>query len=102
MILTILEAQLPPGGAESLQGAYAAAGAEALPPGLVRTELPRDARDATRWRIQTWWASRDALEAMRSAGTPAGVRMFRAAGAEPTLSLFEVVDGLPRPTATRR
>jgi hypothetical protein len=60
--------------------------------------LQQDDREATRWRIQTWWASRDALEAMRGAGTPAGVLMFRAAGAEPALSIFEVVDGLPRPT----
>jgi heme-degrading monooxygenase HmoA len=97
MILTVLEAQVPAEGAEALRAAYAAAGAEALPPGLVRTELLHDARDAGRWRIQTWWASREALDAMRSAGTPAGVLMFRAAGAEPTLSIFEVVDGLPRP-----
>jgi hypothetical protein len=33
---------------------------------------------------------------MRSAGTPAGILMFRAAGAEPTLSVFEIVDALPR------
>ena len=98
MILTVLEAQVPPGGAEALQAAYAAAGAGPLPPGLVRTELLRDAREAARWRIQTWWASREALEAMRGAGTPAGVLMFRAAGAEPALSIFDVVDGLPRPT----
>ncbi|AHG92801.1 Antibiotic biosynthesis monooxygenase (plasmid) [Gemmatirosa kalamazoonensis] len=98
MILTVLEAQLPSGGAEALQAAYAAAGTGPLPPGLVRTELVRDVRDAARWRIQTWWASREALDAMRGTGTPAGVVMFRAAGAEPALSIFEVVDGLPRPT----
>ena len=97
MILTVLEAQVSAGGAEALRAAYAAAGTEPLPPGLVRTELLHDAREAARWRIQTWWASREALEAMRGAGTPAGVLMFRAAGAEPALSIFEVVDGLPRP-----
>lgn len=103
MILTILEAELSAGAEPALQAAYAAAGAEPLPPGLVRTELLRDARAAARWRIQTWWASRDALEAMRRAGTPAGVRMFRAAGAEPTLAIFEVVDALPRgPAAADR
>lgn len=96
MILTVLEAQVPDGGAAALREAYAAAGAAALPPGLVRTELLRDVREAARWRIQTWWTSREALDAMRGAGTPAGVLMFRAAGAEPTLSVFEVVDGLPR------
>jgi heme-degrading monooxygenase HmoA len=95
MVLTVLEAQLTPGQEAALQAAYAAAAAE-LPPGLVRSELLRDAREVTRWRIQTWWASRAALDAMRSAGTPAGVLMFRAAGAEPALTIYEVVDALPR------
>jgi heme-degrading monooxygenase HmoA len=99
MILTVLEAQVPADGAEALQAAYASAGAQPLPPGLVRTELLRDVREVRRWRIQTWWASREALDTMRGAGTPAGVLMFRAAGAEPALSVFEVVDGLPRPAA---
>ena len=95
MVLTVLEAHVPPGQEAGLQAAYAAAAA-ALPAGLVRSELLRDARDATRWRIQTWWASREALDAMRSAGTPAGVLMFRAAGAEPTLAIFDVLLTLPR------
>ena len=94
MVLTVLEAQLTPGQEAALQAAYAAAAAEL--PGLVRSELLRDAREVTRWRIQTWWASRAALDAMRSAGTPAGVLMFRAAGAEPALTIYEVVDALPR------
>lgn len=94
MVLTILEAQLRPGQESALQAAYAAVGGE-LPTGLVRSELLRDAHDATRWRIQTVWTSREALDAMRSAGTPAGVLMFRAAGAEPSLSVFDVVDAIP-------
>jgi heme-degrading monooxygenase HmoA len=98
MVLTVLEAQVAPDQAPALQAAYTAAGNGALPPGLVHTELVRDLRDPGRWRIQTWWTSREALEAMRSAGTPAGVLMFRAAGAEPTLSVFEIVDALPRAT----
>jgi hypothetical protein len=33
---------------------------------------------------------------MRAAvGTPAGILMFRAAGAEPTIGVFEIVDALP-------
>ena len=96
MILTILEANLEPGRESDLEAAYAAAvSSEDRPPGLVRSELVRDAQDATRWRIQTWWQSREALAAMRIAGTPAGILMFRAAGAEPKTSIFEVVDDLP-------
>ena len=96
MILTILEANLEPGRESDLEAAYAAAVSSGdRPPGLVRSELVRDAQDATRWRIQTWWQSREALAAMRSAGTPAGILMVRAAGAEPKTSIFEVVDDLP-------
>lgn len=96
MVLTILEANVRLGQEAALQAAYQAAAAADLPAGLVRTELLRDVREPARWRIQTWWASRDALDAMRSAGTPAGVLMFRAAGAEPTLSIFDVVNTIPR------
>jgi heme-degrading monooxygenase HmoA len=97
MILTVLEARVPAGGDLALQEAYRSAGQRALPAGLVQSQLLRDARDATRWRIQSWWSSREALEAMRSQGTPGGVLMFRAAGAEPELSIFEVMAGLPAP-----
>lgn len=90
MILTVLEARLPADCAQALSSAFHTATRQALPPGLMRTQLVRDARDPLRWRIQTWWASQGALEAMRGAGTPAGVLMFRAAGAEPELSIFEV------------
>jgi len=97
MIVTILEANVPPDRAPALQAAYRAAGDKPLPPGLVRTELLRDDRDGDRWRIQTWWASREALESMRAAvATPAGILMFRAAGAEPAIGVFEIVDALPR------
>ena len=98
MILTVLEARVAPGQEGALQDAYAAAPG-ALPPGLVRSELVRDVRDPTRWRIQTWWTSREALDAMRSAGTPAGVLMFRAAGTEAVLSIFEAVGTVPRTPA---
>ena len=97
MIVTILEANVEPGRESDLEAAYAAAVSSGnRPPGLVRSELVRDSQDATRWRIQTWWQNREALVAMRSTGTPpAGILMFRSAGAEPKTSIFEVVDDLP-------
>jgi quinol monooxygenase YgiN len=97
MVLTVLEAHVPLGQEAALQAAYDAAAAGPLPSGLVRSELVRDSRDATRWRIQTWWADRAALEAMRSQGTPAGVLMFRAAGVEPALAIFDIVGRIPAP-----
>jgi quinol monooxygenase YgiN len=91
MLVTVLEAHVPAGREDDLLAAFAAAGRTALPTGLVRSALLRDTRDPARWRIETVWTSREALDAMRSAGTPAGVLMFRAAGAEPQLSVFEAV-----------
>lgn len=95
MIVTVLEGHVPAGREAALQDAYQSASAE-LPPGLVHSELLRDARDPARWFIQSWWESREVLDAMRSAGTPAGILMFRAAGSEPTLDVFELVDAIPR------
>ena len=96
MVLTILEATLESGRESDLETAYAAAASSGnRPPGLVRSELLRDVQDPSRWRIQTWWQNRQALEAMRGTGTPAGILMFRSAGAEPALSIFDVVDDLP-------
>lgn len=94
MLLTILEASILPGQEMPLQAAFDAAAKRQRPPGLARSELLRDSRDPTRWRIQTLWASRAALDAMRGAGTPEGVLIFRAAGAEPALSVFDVVHTL--------
>ena len=39
MIMTVLEAQVPPDHTPALLDAYTAAGDKPLPPGLVRTEL---------------------------------------------------------------
>jgi len=97
MVITILEATVQPDRAADLQAAFRSAAAD-IPSGLVRSLLICSAADATRWRIETLWTSRDALAAMRQAGTPAGVLMFRAAGAEPTLSLYDVHATIEAPT----
>ena len=90
MVLTVLEAHVSLDRADDLQAAYIAA-REKLPPGLIRSNLLRDTADPQLWRIQSLWESREALDAMRSAGTPGGVLMFRSAGAEPTLTVFSVI-----------
>lgn len=60
-----------------------------VPDGLLRTELLRGT--AGDWRIQTLWASREALDAMRaSAEPPAAPTLFRSVGAEPQLTILEV------------
>lgn len=94
-VLTVLTAQVALERHADLRDAYRALVEDARPPGLVRSMLVRDASSGTAWRIETLWESREALAAMRSTGTPGGILVFRAAGAEPTLALLEVVDELP-------
>ncbi|MEY9969131.1 hypothetical protein ABIA33_007218 [Streptacidiphilus sp. MAP12-16] len=66
--------------------------ARPLPDGLVRTEL-LSGPDG-RWRIQTLWRDRAALDAMRaSLDGPAAPKLFRDAGADPELALFDVAAG---------
>ena len=97
VVVTILEAQVAPERVHRLRAAYSEAAAGPFPPGLVSSSLQRSADDATVWRIQTHWASRDHLMRMRTAGKPRGVEMFEAADAVPSLSVFEVVDELAPP-----
>ncbi|GAA4779323.1 hypothetical protein GCM10023329_30600 [Streptomyces sanyensis] len=69
--------------------AYRALVGGPLPDGVLRTEL-LSGRDG-RWRIQTLWRDRAALEAMRRGPEgPAAPRLFREVGAEPELALFDV------------
>jgi hypothetical protein len=98
MVLTVLEATVALDRAADLQTAFSDAATQA-PPGLVRSHLVTAVADPTRWRIETLWASREVLTAMRQAGTPAGVLMFRAAGAEPTLSVYDVAATIEPPPA---
>ena len=89
--MTILEARVTSDKWAALEQAFRA-GTEQMPPQLLQTFLIHSAADSTLWRIVSVWRSREALEEMRrSTETPGGVLMFRAAGAEPVLSVFDVV-----------
>ncbi len=92
MVMTILEGQVAPEKWPALEWAYHE-GIKQLDAGIIQTFLLHSSADSASWRIVTVWASREALNAMRqSGGTPRGVQMFRAANAEPALSVFDVVD----------
>lgn len=89
--MTILEAHVAPENAAVLEQTFKQETGR-LDAGIVQTFLLHASHDPTLWRIATVWSSRQALAAMRQSGeTPRGVVMFRAAGAEPALSIFEVV-----------
>lgn len=89
MVVTMLEAAVDSENAQHLMQAFGGATAE-LPPFIVETFLLH-AVDSDVWRVVTVWRSSEDLDAYRaSVETPEGVRMFRAAGAEPALTIFDV------------
>ncbi len=97
MVMTILEAHVAADRWAALKQAYKAGAERGLPPQMVpqmvQTFLVQGTADLTLWRGISIWRNREALdEYRRSVTTPGGVLMFRAAGAEPTLSIFEVID----------
>jgi hypothetical protein len=99
LVVTVLEARVAPERAADLQAAYAEAASGPFPLGLVQSILLRHSSDPTQWRIETTWQSHDALAAMRGAGKPRGLQIFEAAGAVPSLSVFDAIAGLNPPTS---
>ena len=98
MVLTVLEAHVEPERERVLTAAYRQAGQDSFPPGLLRSTLMQSTTDRTLWRIETLWQSGEALAAMRVAGTPRGIQIFRAAGAAPSVTILEVVEVLSPPS----
>jgi quinol monooxygenase YgiN len=92
MVLTQLEARVAPEQWEVLKQSYHNTTRQ-VPSTIYQTYLVQDGTDKELWRILTVWHSHQALQEYRaSVDTPAGVLMFREAGAEPTLSIFDVID----------
>ena len=85
--MSILEADMPADKASKLEANYAE-GTKQLDPGIVQTFL---IKNGNKCKIITLWESKEALFAMKSKGTPKGVLMFRYAGVEPTLLVYDVV-----------
>lgn len=94
MIVTMLEARVKPEQQQALLDAYHDLGD---PPPIVVESFLLSATDSDIWRLVTVFTSREDLEAMResvrsSGQAPPGVRVFQAAGVEPTLTIFDVAD----------
>jgi heme-degrading monooxygenase HmoA len=95
VVITILEAHVDEKNWSSFQNDFKERTAQ-LPPQMTQTFLLQDTADNTLWRIVSVWKSREALNEMRNSGeTPTGVLMFRGAGAEPKLSIFNVPVSAP-------
>lgn len=91
-VMSILEADMPPEKAAKLEANYAE-GIKALDPGIIQTFL---IKNGAKCKIITIWESREALNAMKSKGTPKSVLMFRYAGVEPTLLTYEIVNSVKK------
>jgi heme-degrading monooxygenase HmoA len=88
-VLSITSATVAADKEEGVVAAFKAATAE-LPHMVLNTFLVRG--EDSQWKIITLWRSRAQLEAYRkSAGTPAAVKIFTDAGAEPDVMVYEVV-----------
>ncbi len=90
MVLTVLEAHLVPDKWPAMEKAYKESTGK-LPPPVLQSFLVHGTVDTTLWQIITVWRSRRELEEARRQGTPRGVLIFRSVGAEPKLSIFDIV-----------
>lgn len=91
MVTTVLEAHVEAERWSELRAGYERIVAQ-LPPQMVATDLTQGAEDRGLWTISTVWVSMEGLqEYRRSVETPDGLRLFREVGAEPRLTVFEVV-----------
>ena len=89
-IITILEAKVNAEKWGTLRKAYRAVKAKRSMPMPLQSFLLQMKETPKLWRIITVWESMEVLQKMRSSGkTPAGILIFREAGVEPTLSIFE-------------
>jgi quinol monooxygenase YgiN len=90
MVMTMLEAKVKRENWAVLEAKYREVVAK-LDPRIARTYLIQSVADPTLWRMMGVWAGREAVEQMRASEVPPGILIFRAAGAEPVLALFDVV-----------
>jgi hypothetical protein len=89
-ILTSVSAEVDPGRNDELVEGFSALMGEALPDGLVRTELLQG--QGGTWRIQSLWRDRAALMTARERGErPAALVLFERVGAEHAHEVFTVV-----------
>jgi len=94
MVMTVLEATVEPASWDKLKQAFSV-GSSRRPKQIVDGYLVQSKDDPTLWRAISLWQSREALEEYRrSVEVPGGVLIFRAAGAEPRLAIFDVVNQL--------
>src|SRR2546425_385376 len=89
-VQTIVEGRGPPALGAQLTDFHAST--NPLPPQLPPTSLVQNPADPSWWRAVSLWRSQAALEQYRrTVATPAAIQLFRTAGADPVVTLWQVV-----------
>jgi hypothetical protein len=89
-VMTVLEARVPQEKWAELEARYGQS--IPLPAQMIETFLVQSTDDPELWRGVSVWRSRAELEAYRrSVDVPGGFLIFRSVGAEPSVSVFDVV-----------
>ncbi len=87
----VLEARVAPENWEVLAQGYRDRLAQGFPTELIEIFLIQAVAEPALWRIVSIWSNREALDAYRRSAHPlSGLAIFRAAGAEPVVSIFQV------------
>jgi heme-degrading monooxygenase HmoA len=94
MMITKIEARVAEENWPLLEQAYQK-NSQHTPPGLEQSFLVQNIEDRDLWQIITVWSSMPSLQQLQksieSGVTPRGTLIFREAHAEPTHTVFEVV-----------
>jgi hypothetical protein len=90
MVVTVLEAEISPKKWDDLKTSFE--NMTRNPPAIapVQAFLVQSAEDVNIWQMIAVWRSREEFDAMRNQGVPRGVKLFRDAGAEPSMSVYDV------------
>jgi quinol monooxygenase YgiN len=93
MVMTISEGRVKPEKVGKLKEAYQKMVGGNMPSQVKEGFLVQSKNEPELWRLVGIWPSREVFEEYRrSVTTPAGIQMFREAGVEPKLELFEVIE----------